>query len=63
LLAVLNSDFDTVLAAGQGKLMGKIVRIGHMGLVSREDIDAAVDALEQALERQGYRKPAAVGGA
>jgi aspartate aminotransferase-like enzyme len=59
LLALLNSEFDTVLASGQGKLTGKIVRIGHMGIVDKADIDAAVNALGLALERQGYKKPAA----
>jgi aspartate aminotransferase-like enzyme len=63
LLALLNSEYDTVLAAGQGKLMGKIVRIGHMGLVERKDIDGAVDGLASALVRLGYKNPAAVGGA
>jgi aspartate aminotransferase-like enzyme len=59
LLALLNTEFDTVLASGQGKLTGKIVRIGHMGIVDTADIDAAVAALAVALERQGYKKPAA----
>lgn len=63
LLALLNSEYDTVLAAGQGKLMGKIVRIGHMGLVDKKDIDAAIEALAAALSRLGYKKPAAVTGA
>ena len=61
LLSLLNNDYDTVLAAGQGKLAGKIVRIGHMGMVERRDIDAAVAALEGALGRLGYEKPAKVG--
>jgi aspartate aminotransferase-like enzyme len=61
LLSMLNKEYDTVLAAGQGKLAGKIVRIGHMGLVGKEDIDAAINALESALERLGYKKPTAVG--
>jgi aspartate aminotransferase-like enzyme len=61
LLSKLNSEHDTVLAAGQGKLAGKIVRIGHLGMVSREDIDSAIDALATVLEQLGYRKPAAVG--
>jgi aspartate aminotransferase-like enzyme len=59
LLKVLNSEFDTVLASGQGKLTGKIVRIGHMGIVDKADIDAAIEALAVALERQGYKRPAA----
>ena len=63
LLSILNNDYDTVLAAGQGKLAGKLVRIGHMGMTTREDIDAAVDALAKALDRLGYKKAAAVTGA
>ena len=61
LLKILNSEYDTVLAAGQGKLAGKIFRIGHMGIVDTKDIDAAVDALATVLEQLGYKKPAAVG--
>jgi aspartate aminotransferase-like enzyme len=60
LLAMLQTDYDTVLAAGQGKLAGKIVRIGHMGLVSKEDIDSAISALEKTLDKLGYKKPATV---
>jgi aspartate aminotransferase-like enzyme len=60
LLAKLNSEHDTVLAAGQGKLAGKIFRIGHMGIVDTKDIDAAFDALATVLEQLGYKKPAAV---
>lgn len=60
LLSKLNSEHDTVLAAGQGKLAGKIVRIGHMGIVDTADIDAAIDALATVLEQLGYKKPAAV---
>jgi aspartate aminotransferase-like enzyme len=59
LLRILNSEYDTVLASGQGKLTGKIVRIGHMGIVDRKDIDAAVDALGSALDKLGYRQPVA----
>jgi aspartate aminotransferase-like enzyme len=61
LLSLLNSEYDTVLAAGQGKLAGKIFRIGHMGIVEQADIDAALDAIESALDRLGYKKPAGVG--
>jgi aspartate aminotransferase-like enzyme len=60
LLSILNSEHSTVLAAGQGKLAGKIFRIGHMGIVDTKDIDAAIDALAIVLEQLGYKKPAAV---
>jgi aspartate aminotransferase-like enzyme len=61
LLSKLNSEHDTVLAAGQGKLAGKIFRIGHMGIVDTKDIDSAIDSLATVLEQLGYKKPAAVG--
>jgi aspartate aminotransferase-like enzyme len=56
LLAMMQTEDDQVLAAGQGKLMGKIVRIGHMGIVDRADIDAAVASLETCLGKLGYTK-------
>jgi aspartate aminotransferase-like enzyme len=40
-----------VLAGGQGKLKGRIFRLGHLGAVTTDDIIAAISALEaQALE-------------
>jgi aspartate aminotransferase-like enzyme len=59
LLSLLNKEYETVLAGGQGKLAGKIVRIGHLGLVDKADIKMAVVALGDALQRLGYKKPAA----
>jgi aspartate aminotransferase-like enzyme len=41
------------IAGGQGPLRGKIVRIGHIGYVGLEDVAAALDALELALEGAG----------
>jgi aspartate aminotransferase-like enzyme len=58
LLSLLNKEYATVLAGGQGKLAGKIVRIGHLGLVERQDIVAAVQALGAALERLGFKTQA-----
>jgi aspartate aminotransferase-like enzyme len=60
LLGMLNKEYETVLAGGQGKLAGKIVRIGHLGLVDKADIKLAVVALGDALERLGYKRPAAM---
>jgi aspartate aminotransferase-like enzyme len=57
---LLREDYGVVLAGGQGALSGKIVRIGHMGLVSEADIDAALTALGQALTRLGFRPAARV---
>jgi aspartate aminotransferase-like enzyme len=57
---LLEDDYGVILAGGQGKLSGKIFRIGHLGLVEEADIRHALDALERGLSRLGY-KPAAVG--
>jgi aspartate aminotransferase-like enzyme len=55
---LLEDEYNTTVAGGQAKLQGKIFRIGHLGLVEEADIRAALDALEQALPRLGYKLPA-----
>ncbi len=51
---MMRTEYNTVLAGGQGELTGKIFRIGHLGLVSQEDLQACLDALKQALPRVGF---------
>ncbi|MBI1885621.1 MAG: alanine--glyoxylate aminotransferase family protein [Chloroflexi bacterium] len=51
---LLEDDHGVVLAGGQGKLAGRIFRIGHLGLVSEEEIRQTLSALEVALPRAGY---------
>jgi aspartate aminotransferase-like enzyme len=53
-LKKLRQEHNTVLATGQGKLNGKIVRIGHLGLVSEQDIDAVIAAMAQTLRELGF---------
>ena len=60
LTARLRDEYDTVVAGGQGKLAGKIVRIGHLGWFEQQDIDDALDALRSALIDLGYQVPAGV---
>jgi alanine-glyoxylate transaminase / serine-glyoxylate transaminase / serine-pyruvate transaminase len=43
-----------ILGEGQGKLAGKIFRIGHLGAVYEADVVATVEALEAGLEAQGH---------
>jgi aspartate aminotransferase-like enzyme len=54
-----------VLAGGQGKLQGRIFRLGHLGSVTTDDILAAIGVLEQAAIEQGLdvRPGAAVAAA
>jgi aspartate aminotransferase-like enzyme len=38
-----------VLAGGQGKLTGKIIRLGHLGAVEPRDVEAALDIIAEVL--------------
>lgn len=42
-----------VLAGGQGKLKGRIFRVGHLGSVTTDDVLAAIGVLEQVAIRHG----------
>ena len=59
LLTMLMHDYNIVAAEGRGRLAGKCFRIGHMGYVTTQDIDAVLEALQQALPRLGFQ-PASV---
>ncbi len=56
---MMRTEYNTVLAGGQGPLTGKIFRIGHLGLVSQPDLQACLDALKLALPRLGFTPTAA----
>ena len=55
----MEDDYNIILAGGQGKLQGKIFRIGHLGLVEEEDIRETLAALEQTLAKLGFAVRAA----
>jgi aspartate aminotransferase-like enzyme len=43
-------EFGVVLGGGQGKLEGKIFRVGHLGWVHKEEVVAALDVVERLLK-------------
>lgn len=45
----MEQDFNIVIAGGQGKLKGKMIRIGHMGYVNHEMVERTLDALRKSL--------------
>ncbi len=47
--AHMRDQGGVVVAGGQGQLKGQIIRVGHMGYVSEQDIDAVLAALEAAI--------------
>jgi aspartate aminotransferase-like enzyme len=48
-----------VIAGGQERLEGQIIRIGHLGYVHEPEMTACMDALERQLKALGYQAPAA----
>jgi serine---pyruvate transaminase len=51
----LRADFGVHVAAGQGKIKGKVVRISHMGYVDYVDTMGALAAIENILLRMGHK--------
>jgi NAD-reducing hydrogenase large subunit len=49
----LRTKHRTVIARGQERLMGRIVRVGHLGFVEEAEIRSAVSALGSALREMG----------
>ena len=54
LVALARTEHNVVLAGGQGKLSGKVFRIGHLGHVSQEDIEEVLEALKNVLPKVGF---------
>lgn len=54
LMGLMRTEENVVLAGGQGKLSGKIFRIGHLGYVSQADIEEVLGALKRVLPRVGF---------
>lgn len=52
---MMRVEYGITIAGGQGKVKGKIFRIGHCGYFQRSDIIATIDALESVLERLGFK--------
>lgn len=52
---MMRVEYGITIAGGQGKVKGKIFRIGHCGYFQRSDIIATIDALESTLYRLGYQ--------
>ena len=47
---LVDTKYGVVIAGGQGKMTGKMVRVGHLGAVAEGDVVQVIWALEQALE-------------
>jgi aspartate aminotransferase-like enzyme len=61
LTSALREREGVVIAGGQERLEGQIIRIGHLGYVHEPEIAACMDALQRQLAALGYHAPAAPG--
>ena len=50
----MREEHEIILGGGQQKLDGKVFRVGHLGLVTEEDIKAVMAALKIALPQAGF---------
>lgn len=50
----MRENYGVSIAGGQGELVGKIVRIAHMGYMERFDVIIGISALEMMLHELGY---------
>lgn len=57
LLKALREQEGVVIAGGQERLDGQVIRIGHLGYVQEYDIIACMEALERQLVAMGYQIP------
>ncbi|MFH0941594.1 MAG: alanine--glyoxylate aminotransferase family protein [Chloroflexota bacterium] len=55
MLKMMRQEHGIELAGGQGKLDGKIFRIGHMGWVTVKEIKEVIAALKVVLPKAGFR--------
>ncbi len=48
---LLRERYNTVIAGGMGGLKGKIVRVAHMGYVSKKDLDRVLISFKKSLKK------------
>ena len=54
LVRLLRNEYGVFIAGGQGKMKGKIFRLGHVGYFDSFDIIVQISALEMGLAKLGY---------
>ena len=53
---IAREEYGTVFAGGQGDLTGKIMRFGHLGAMTEDDITSGLEALRLSFEKAGFKK-------
>lgn len=47
---LLREKYDLVIAGGMGELKGRVVRVAHMGFVTKSDLDQVITAFQKSLK-------------
>jgi aspartate aminotransferase-like enzyme len=55
LTRIMRVKYGVTIAGGQGKITGKIIRIGHLGYVGMFDVITTISALEMTLADLDYK--------
>lgn len=55
MLKIIREEHKIILGGGQQSLDGKIFRIGHLGWVTEDDIEAVISALRVVLPQAGFK--------
>ena len=56
IVQILREEHKIVLSGGQQSLDGKIFRIGHLGWVTEDEIEAVISAIKVALPQAGFAR-------
>ncbi len=59
LTRALREREGVVIAGGQERLEGQIIRVGHLGYVHESEVEACMDAIGRQLAALGHREPVA----
>ena len=55
IVSKMRKDYGISIAAGQGKVADKIIRIAHMGYINAQDVVMTLFLLEKVLKEEGYK--------
>lgn len=50
LVKIMRDDKGVTLAGGQGEMKGKIIRMAHMGAITKKDLDEGIAVLQETLD-------------
>ncbi len=55
LVKIMRDEKGVTIAGGQGEMKGKIIRLAHMGAITRQDLEEGIRVLEETLEEMKVR--------